>query len=432
MEQPKTNTGYNAPDVEPRWYAAWEAAGLFEPDKDESKPVYSVTIPPPNITGSLHMGHALCYGLQDLLGRYKRMRGYRVMILPGQDHAGIAAQSVVGKNLRAQGINPSSLGREGFVEKVWEWRKESGDTIIKQFRLLGCAFDWRRLRFTLDEDYVEAVYKVFIDWFDRGLIYRGMRVVNWDPVLKTSISDIETDRETVQGKLYHIAYPFADGSGSVTIATTRPETMLADVAVAVNPKDERYKGLVGKDLVLPLVGRHIPLIADDYPKPEFGTGAVKITPAHDADDFEVGQRHSLPLLIMLDQSAKVTEVGGVYEGLDRKEARKRVVADLEACGALVKVEDHEIHILISDRSKEVIEPLASEQWFVRQTELAREGIDAVTSGKIKFFPERYTDVYLEWMRNIRDWNISRQLWWGHRIPIYYTESGTPVAATSWE
>lgn len=432
MEQPKTSTGYNAPDVEPKWYAAWEAAGLFGPDADESKPTYTITIPPPNITGSLHMGHALCYGLQDLLGRYKRMRGYRVLILPGQDHAGIAAQSVVGKNLRKQGVNPSALGREKFIEKVWEWRKESGDTILHQFRMLGCAFDWERLRFTLDDAYVQAVYKVFIEWFDRGLIYKGLRVVNWDPVLKTSISDIETERMTVKGKLYHIRYPFADGSGFVTIATTRPETMLADVAVAVHPKDIRYEGLVGKELVLPLVGRRIPLLADEYPDPEFGTGAVKITPAHDANDFEVGQRHDLPVLIMMDPDGKVSEIGGEYAGLDRAEARKRIVADLEAGGYLEKIEDHEIPILISDRSKEVIEPLASEQWFVRQKELAAPAIQAVEEGRIKFYPERYTEIYLDWMRNIRDWNISRQLWWGHRIPVYYTESGRAVAATTWE
>jgi len=431
MEQPKTNTGYNAPDVEPKWYAAWEDAGLFGPDSDDSKPVYSITIPPPNITGSLHMGHALCYGLQDLLGRYKRLRGYRVMILPGQDHAGIAAQSVVGKNLRKQGVNPSSLGRDKFIEKVWEWRKESGDTILRQFKQLGCAFDWSRLRFTLDEDYVHAVLKVFIEWFDRGLIYKGLRVVNWDPVLKTSISDIETERMTVKGKLYHIRYPFADGSGSVVIATTRPETMLADVAVAVHPRDERYKALTGKDLVLPLVGRLVPLIADEYPDPEFGTGAVKITPAHDANDFEVGQRHNLPILIMMDPDGKVSEIGGEYAGLDRVEARKRIVADLETGGHLVKIEDHEIPILISDRSKEIIEPLASEQWFVRQKDLAEPAIRAVEEGRIKFYPERYTDIYLDWMRNIRDWNISRQLWWGHRIPVYYTESGQAVAALSW-
>lgn len=432
MEQPKTSTGYNAPEIEPKWYAAWEEAGLFEPDADTTKPSYSITIPPPNITGSLHMGHALCYGLQDLLGRYKRLRGFRVMILPGQDHAGIAAQSVVGKNLRKQGVNPSALGREKFIEKVWEWRHESGDTILRQFRKLGCAFAWSRLRFTLDDAYVHAVYKVFIEWFDRGLIYKGLRVVNWDPVLKTSISDIETERMTVKGKLYHIAYPFADGSGTVTIATTRPETMLADVAVAVHPKDSRYQGLVGKELVLPLVGRRIPLIADEYPDPEFGTGAVKITPAHDANDFEVGQRHNLPVLIMMDPDGKVSEMGGIYAGLDRVEARKRIVADLEAGGHLVKIDDHEIPILISDRSKEVIEPLASEQWFVRQKELAEPAIKAVEDGRISFFPDRYNEIYLDWMKNIRDWNISRQLWWGHRIPVYYTESGTAVAALSWE
>lgn len=425
------STSYNALDAEPRWYAAWEAAGLFQPDSDESKPAYSITIPPPNITGSLHMGHALCYGLQDLFGRYKRMTGHRVMILPGQDHAGIATQTVVSKQLKKDGIQPSALGREKFVEKVWEWRKESGDTILSQFRKLGCAFDWSRQRFTLDDDYAEAVLKVFIEWFERGLIYKGLRVVNWDPVLKTSISDIETERQVIKGKLYHVRYPFADGSGEIVIATTRPETMLADVAVAVHPSDERYKGLIGKEIQLPLSDRTIPLIADEYPDPEFGTGAVKITPAHDANDFEVGRRHDLPMLIMMDGDAKVTELGGVYAGLDRNEARKRVVADLEEQGFLVKVDDHEIAILISDRSKAVIEPLASDQWFVDQRTLAKAAIQVVEQGKIEFYPARFKEVYLDWMNNIRDWTISRQLWWGHRIPIYYTEAGKAVAALSW-
>ncbi len=428
-EQP--NAGYIATAVESKWYQAWEKAGLFQPESGE-KPVYSITIPPPNITGSLHMGHALCYPLQDLLGRYKRLKGFRVLILPGQDHAGIATQSVVSKHLKKAGQSASALGRDGFVEKVWEWRAESGDTILRQFRALGCAFDWSRERFTLDDEYAKAVLKVFINWFDRGLIYRGKRVVNWDPILKTSVSDIETERQTLQGKLYHIRYAFADGTGSITIATTRPETLLADAAVAVHPKDARYEGLVGKMLILPLVGREIPLLADEYPDPTFGTGAVKITPGHDPNDFEVGIRHNLPLLLMLDESAKVTELGGVYAGLDRFEARKRIVADLEEHGHLEKIEDHEIAILISDRSKSVIEPLASEQWFVNQRELGDKAIKVVQDGQIEFFPERFKDVYLDWMLNLRDWNISRQLWWGHRIPVYYTQDGTAFAALSWE
>ncbi|MBL8059523.1 MAG: valine--tRNA ligase [Chthonomonas sp.] len=421
---------YDASQVEAKWYQAWESAGLFQA-LASGAPRYTITIPPPNITGSLHMGHSLCYPIQDVIGRYKRLRGFNVLIIPGQDHAGIATQSVVSKQLKQQGIQPSELGREKFVEKVWEWRKVSGDTIIEQFRSLGCAFDWSKSRFTLDEDYANAVLKVFIDWFNRGLIYRGKRVVNWDPVLQTSVSDIETERKTINGKLYHVRYPFTDGSGEVIVATTRPETMLGDVAVAVNPSDKRYDGLIGKTLRLPLIGREIPLLADPYPDPEFGTGAVKITPAHDPNDYEVGARHQLEMPVVLDDRAKVS-LECKYQGMDRYEARKAIVADLEDQGFLVKVEDHQIPIIVSERSGEVVEPLLSEQWFVKQTELAGPGIEAVKAGKIKFTPERYTKVYLDWMENIRDWCISRQLWWGHRIPVYYTEDGKAYAALSLE
>ncbi len=425
-------TRYDASQVESKWYAAWEAAGLFQPDPDPKKRPFTVTIPPPNITGSLHMGHALCYPIQDLFGRYQRMLGRSVLILPGQDHAGIATQSVVEKMLRKEGTSGAQIGREKFVERVWEWRRESGDTILHQLRSLGCAFDWSRSRFTLDDHYHDAVLKVFIDWFERGLIFRGKRVVNWDPVLKTSVSDIETERKTIRGKLYYVRYPFADGSGSVTIATTRPETMLADVAVAVHPSDKRYEGKVGKILVLPLLGREIPLIADQYPDPAFGSGAVKITPAHDPNDYQVGVRHKLPMPVLLDERARITEEGGAYAGLDRNEARKRIVADLEELGLIEKIEDHDIPILISDRSKEPIEPLLSEQWFCDQAALAKPAIQVVREGKVKFFPERYEKIYIDWMENIREWNISRQLWWGHRIPIYYSEDGAPFAGLSWE
>ncbi|MCW5940650.1 MAG: valine--tRNA ligase [Fimbriimonadaceae bacterium] len=432
MTEPALSSRYDASLVESKWYQAWEKAGLFQPDPDESKPAYCVTIPPPNITGSLHMGHALCYPIQDLLGRYRRLRGDRVLILPGQDHAGIATQGVVTRQLKKEGSSPSAIGRDKFVERVWQWRQESGDTILRQFRSLGCAFDWSRSRFTLDDAYHDAVLKVFVDWFEKGLIYRGKRVVNWDPALRTSVSDIEVERKTVRGKLYHIRYPLEDGSGDVTIATTRPETMLADVAVAVHPDDARYRHLVGRALMLPLVGRAIPIIADPYPDPEFGTGAVKITPAHDANDFEVGARHGLPMPVLIDEDAKITAEGGVYAGLDRYEARKRVVADLDAQGFLVRVDDYDIPIQISERSGEVIEPLLSEQWFVRQSELAKPGIEAVRAGEIRFFPERYADVYRDWMENIRDWCVSRQLWWGHRVPVYYAEDGTAFAGLNWE
>ena len=424
-------TRYDATATESKWYRCWEEAGLFAPYGDEAKPVYTVTIPPPNITGSLHMGHALCYPLQDMLGRYQRLRGKRVLILPGQDHAGIAAQTVVDKQLRKEGSSAAQIGREKFLERAWQWRRESGDTILNQFRALGCAFDWSRSRFTLDEKYAEAVLKVFIDWFERGLIFRGKRVVNWDPKLQTSVSDIETERQLVKGKLYHIRYPYADDSGHVTIATTRPETMLADVAVAVHPSDERYKDKVGKTLILPLVNREIPLIADLYPDPAFGTGAVKITPAHDPNDYQVGVRHNLPMPVILDARARVT-LPGKYEGMDRKEAREAIVADLEAGGHLEKVEDHEIALIISDRSKDVIEPLLSEQWFCDQPKLAQPVIEAVRAGEVDFTPARYKEIFLTWMENIREWCVSRQLWWGHRIPVYYAEDGTAFAALSWD
>jgi len=352
MDLSNMPTRYDASSTEQKWYARWEAASLFQPSPDGDKLVYTITIPPPNITGSLHMGHALCYPIQDLLGRYNRMLGKNVLILPGQDHAGIATQSVVDKQLRKQGTSAAQIGRDKFVERVWEWRKESGDTILNQLRTLGCAFDWNRERFTLDEKYAEAVLTVFIDWYKRGLIFRGKRVVNWDPKLQTSVSDIETLRDIRRGKLYHIRYPYTDGSGEIVIATTRPETMLADVAVAVHPSDARYKGKVGKTLLLPLVNREIPIIADPYPDPAFGTGAVKITPAHDANDYQVGVRHNLEMPIILDLEARIS-LEGPYFGMDRNEARKQIVHDLEQQGFLVKIEDHEIPIVISDRSGEV-------------------------------------------------------------------------------
>jgi valyl-tRNA synthetase len=422
---------YDASSVESRWYEAWEQAGLFRPQND-GKPRFTIAIPPPNITGSLHMGHALCYPIQDLLGRYQRLRGKDVLILPGTDHASIATQSVVEKMLRKEGTSGAQIGREKFLERAWQWREEIGDAILQQFRRFGCAFDWERTVFTMDESYIRAVNTAFIDWFERGLIYRGKRVINWDPVLKTNISDIETERRTVKGKLYYIKYPFADGSGHVTIATTRPESMLADVAVAVHPSDPRYRGLVGKDLILPLMNRPIPLIADIYPDPEFGSGAVKITPAHDANDFTVGQRHKLPMPVVIDEAGKINEYGGVYAGLDRNETRKRIVADLEEQGFLDHIDDHEIPIIVSERSGEPIEPLLSEQWFADQPKLAKAVIEAVEAGKIKFVPERYTKIFIEWLENVYDWNISRQLWWGQRVPVYYTEDGTPFAAPSWE
>jgi valyl-tRNA synthetase len=428
-------TRYDPKQVEEKWYRAWDQAGAFRPEFRTGGDPYCIAIPPPNVTGSLHMGHALCYSIQDVLGRWKRMSGCRVLVLPGTDHAGIATQKVVESQLKEEGVSRHDLGRDAFERRVWEWKAESGGTILKQFKRLGFAFDWSRERFTMDPKYHAAVIQVFLEWFERGLIYRGKRIVNWDPGLQTSVSDIEVDEEVRRGKLYHFRYPFADGGGHVVIATTRPETMLADVAVAVHPGDKRYSHLVGKSVALPLVGRVIPLVADEYPDPEFGSGAVKITPAHDANDYEVGIRLGLDMNevpVCIDGRAKVIAEGTPYHGLDRYEARKRIVADLDALGLVEKIEDYDIPLKVSQRSGQVIEPLLSEQWFCRMKDLAAPAIDAVRTGKIKFTPERYTDVYLNWMENIRDWCVSRQLWWGHRIPVYYAEDGKPIGAKSIE
>jgi valyl-tRNA synthetase len=382
------------------------------------------------------MGHALCYTIQDVLGRWKRMQGYQVLVLPGTDHAGIATQKVVESQLKREGLTRFDLGREEFLKRVWKWKEESGGMILRQFRRLGFAFDWTRDRFTMDPAYQEAVLRVFINWFDRGLIYRGKRVINWDPALRTSVSDIEVYDEVRKGKLYFIRYPFAEEEGYLVVATTRPETMLADVAVAAHPDDERYQPLFGKKLRLPLVGRIIPFIADPYPNPAFGTGAVKITPAHDPNDFEVGKRMNLDfndpsqVPVCIDESARIHCPETPYHGLDRFDARERIVQDLQAQGLIERIEDYDVPLKIGDRSGEIIEPLLSEQWFCEMKPLAEPAIEVVRQGKIRFVPERYTDIYLRWMENIKDWCVSRQLWWGHRIPVYYTSSGKPVAALS--
>jgi valyl-tRNA synthetase len=421
---------YDPKKVEDRWYAIWLERGYFHATPGKGKP-YCITIPPPNITGSLHMGHALNNTIIDTMTRWHRMLGDNTLCLPGTDHAGIATQNVVERELAKEGLTRHDLGREKFIERCWEWRKEYGDRIYLQFHKLGCSYDWSRARFTMDEPYVEAIYEVFLRWWERGLIYRGTRVVNWCPRCRSAISDIEVDTEERAGKLYHFRYPFADGSGYVTIATTRPETMLGDTAVAVNPDDPRYRDKIGKMLRLPLADREIPLIADPYAKMEFGTGAVKVTPAHDLDDFEVGQRHQLPHLVVIDEDGKMTPAAGSkYAGLDRFEARKRVLEDLEALGLLEKVEEYTVQTPLCDRCKTILEPLLSEQWFVKQEELARPAIEAVKEGKIRFIPERYTSIYLDWMENIRPWCISRQLWWGHRIPVWWAEDGRYTAARS--
>jgi valyl-tRNA synthetase len=428
---PELGKAYEPQSIEGKWYAYWRAGGYFHAEPDPNKTPYCITIPPPNITGSLHMGHALNNTILDALTRWHRMRGFSALCLPGTDHAGIATQAVVERELAKEGITRHDLGRERFIAHCWEWREQYGTRIYHQFEKLGCSYDWDRVRFTLDDSYVEAIMEEFRSWYERGLIYRGVRVVNWDVKFQSSVSDIEVNMETRAGKLYHLRYPYADGSGYITIATTRPETMLGDTAVAANPADERYQALFGKLLKLPLTDREIPLIADEYAKPEFGSGAVKVTPAHDLNDFECGLRHNLAQIVVIGKDGLMTEAAGAkYAGLDRFVARKRVLEDMEALGLVEKIEEYTIQLPISDRSKEVIEPLLSEEWFVDMKPLAQPAIDAVKDGRIRFHPDRYKDIYLYWMENIRDWNISRQLWWGHRIPVWWTSDSAATGGTA--
>ena len=422
---------YEPHSVEGKWYEFWESHDYFKPSGEGKH--YSITIPPPNVTGSLHIGHALCYSIHDVLIRWKRMQGYSTLCVPGTDHAGIATQKKVVEQIRSEGLNRLDIGRDAFVKRVWEWVDQYGGVIIGQLRRLGCSFEWNRLRFTMDPGYVKAVMECFVRWWEAGYIYRGKRVINWCPgeSCLTAISDIEVEREDRAGKLYHLRYPFKDGSGHIVVATTRPETMLGDTAVAANPRDERYTELFGKTLILPLVGREIPLIADDYASPEFGTGAVKVTPAHDLNDFEAGLRNNLPQIVVIDDHARMTaEAGQKYAGLDRYQARKAVLADLEAGGFVERIEDYVVNTALCSRCHTVIEPLLSEQWFVRMKELAAPAIDAVKTGRVRFVPDRYERTYLEWMENIRDWTISRQLWWGHRIPVWTTDDGEYIVARS--
>jgi valyl-tRNA synthetase len=421
---------YEPHSAELKWYAIWNSRGYFRP-LHVDRPTYCITIPPPNVTGSLHIGHALCYSIQDVLIRWKRMQGYNTLCVPGTDHAGIATQNALEKQLKKEGLTREDVGRNKFVERTWQWVHEYGGVILSQLQRLGCSFDWDRTRFTMDEGYIDAVMECFVRWWENDLIYRGKRVINWCPRCLTAISEIEVNHEDRPGKLYHIRYPFKDGSGVVVVATTRPETMLGDTAVAANPADDRYKALFGQMIVLPLVGREIPLVADDYARSEFGSGAVKITPAHDANDFEVGMRHNLAKVIVIDEHGKMTaEAGAAYSGLDRYEARERVLEDLAAQDLIEKIEDYVVPEATCDRCHTVIEPLLSEQWFVRMKELAQPAIDVVKQGRVKFIPERYEKTYLDWMENIRDWTISRQLWWGHRIPVWTTEDGEYIVARS--
>ncbi len=412
---------YDPKDVEDRIYKMWLDGKYFHAKCEEGKDTYTIVIPPPNITGQLHMGHALDNTLQDILIRFKRMQGFDTLWLPGTDHASIATEAKIVEAMKKEGITKEDIGREGFLERAWEWKRQYGGRIIEQLKKLGSSCDWDRERFTLDEGCNKAVREVFVKLYEKGLIYRGERIINWCPHCKTSISDAEVEYEEQAGHFWHLRYPFADGSGYLELATTRPETLLGDTAVAVNPNDERYKDLIGKELDLPIVHRKIPVVADDYVEMDFGTGVVKITPAHDPNDFEVGLRHNLPVICVMTDDAKITADYPKYAGMDRYEARKAIVADLEAEGALVKVEDYTHNVGTCYRCGTTVEPAVSKQWFVKMKPLATPAIDAVKNGDTKFVPQRFEKVYFHWLENIRDWCISRQLWWGHRIPAWYCE-----------
>jgi valyl-tRNA synthetase len=426
QELPKA---YTPKEVEEKWYPAWEANGHFHAEVHPGKTPYTIVIPPPNVTGILTMGHVLNNTIQDILIRWKRMQGFEACWIPGTDHAGIATQNVVEKALAREGTNRHQLGREKFVERVWEWKGQYGDRIVQQLRKLGVSCDWRRERFTMDEGLSEAVKEVFVRMYDRGLIYRGKYIVNWCPFHQTALSDDEVDYTESSGNLWHIRYSIDGTNEFAVVATTRPETMLGDTAIAVHPKDERYKKLIGKQATLPLVGRKIPIIADEFVDIQFGTGMVKVTPAHDPNDFLMGQRHELPQINIFDESAHLNEsVPKQYEGLDRFECRKQVVKDLEAQKFLVKVEPHLHNVGKCYRCQTVIEPYLSDQWFVKMKPLAAPALRVVHEGKVRFHPQRWEKVYEHWMTNIRDWCISRQIWWGHRIPVYYTPDGNFTAA----
>ena len=420
---------YNPHAIEQRWYQIWEERGYFAPSGKGSP--YCIMIPPPNVTGSLHMGHAFQDTIMDALTRYHRMKGDTTLWQPGTDHAGIATQMVVERQLNAEGKTRHDLGREDFIERVWEWKAESGGHITRQLRRMGASPDWSRERFTMDEGLSNAVKEVFVRLYGEGLIYRGKRLVNWDPVLHTAVSDLEVISEEEQGNLWHFRYPLTDGSGHLIVATTRPETMLGDTAVAVHPDDERYKDLIGSTVTLPLVGREIPIIADDYVDPEFGTGCVKITPAHDFNDYEMGKRHKLEMINIFTVDAKINHnAPEQYIGKDRYEARDEIVHDLKELDLLEKIEDHKLMVPRGDRSHSVIEPFLTDQWFVKIGPLAKPAIKAVEKGDIRFVPDNWKNTYFEWMRNIEDWCISRQIWWGHRIPAWYDEAGNVYVGRS--
>jgi len=441
MQELSMPTKYDPQATEEKWYDFWIKGEYFKADQDPEKAPYTIVIPPPNVTGKLHLGHAWDTTLQDMLTRMKRMQGFDVLYLPGMDHAGIATQAKVEQKLRAEGKSRLEMGREKFLEQSWAWKEEYASTIREQWSKLGLGLDYSRERFTLDEGLSEAVQEVFVKLYEKGLIYRGEYIVNWDPATKTAISDIEVIYKDIEGAFYHFSYPLTDGSGHVELATTRPETMLGDTAIAVNPKDERYAHLVGKTITLPIVGREIPIVADEYVDMEFGTGVVKITPAHDPNDFEVGNRHDLSRVLVMNEDGTMNENAGKYEGMDRFECRKQIVEDLKESGVLIKVEPHLHSVGHSERSDAIVEPYLSLQWFVKMEPLAEKALqEQQGEDKINFIPQRFENTYVRWMENIRDWCVSRQLWWGHRIPAWYhKETGevyvgkeAPADLENWE
>ncbi|MEN6414332.1 MAG: valine--tRNA ligase [Veillonellales bacterium] len=429
MAEKNIPTVYDPQAVEKKWYQFWEENGLFHAEVEPDKEGFSIVIPPPNVTGQLHMGHALDETLQDIEIRWRRMQGYNTLWMPGTDHAGIATQIKVEEMLAKDGISRYDVGREKFIEKVWDWKKQYGSRILTQLKSLGASCDWQRERFTMDEGCSKAVREVFVSLYEKGLIYQGSRITNWCPRCNTALSDIEVEHEEQPGHLYHVRYP-VEGTDDefLTVATTRPETILGDTGVAVHPDDDRYKNLVGKYLILPLVGRRLPIIADEYVDPSFGTGAVKVTPAHDPNDFEMGLRHQLPEIIVINPDGTMAGDTGKYAGMDRYECRKVLVNDLKEQGYLVKIDEHSHAVGHCQRCRTVVEPLISKQWFVRMEALAKPAIQAVTSGRIQFVPERFTKIYINWLENIRDWCISRQIWWGHRIPAWYCECGETIVS----
>mgnify|MGYP000924635831 FL=1 len=430
MSQAELGKSFDPHTIEQALYQQWEKAGFFSPAGDGEP--YCIVIPPPNVTGSLHMGHAFQDTIMDALIRHQRMAGTRTLWQAGTDHAGIATQMVVERQLESEGKSRHDLGRESFIERVWQWKHESGGTISRQLRRMGASVDWTRERFTMDDDLSSAVREVFVRLYEEDLIYRGKRLVNWDPILHTAVSDLEVVSEEESGHLWHIRYPLISGDGHVVVATTRPETLLGDAAVAVHPQDPRYSTFIGQAVELPLTGRQIPIVADDYVDSEFGTGCLKITPAHDFNDYEVGQRHGLPLINVLDHSAAIDLPTSPYHGLDRYVAREKIVSDLETQGLIEKIVEHQMMVPRGDRSNAVIEPYLTDQWFVRATPLAAPAIRAVEDGEIRFVPDNWQSTYFEWMRNIQDWCISRQIWWGHQIPAWFGPDGEIFVAETEE